>query len=149
MPIDDDDLLRARGSDPETSHAAMAAYDREKMRAASAVVVQLYRDHGPLPDFTMSALFTVAWGRACDESLHRQARNQARNHGLVRDSGQRVQNPQTKRLQIVWEACEIPAPDVPCCPTCGRVLRTPQLQARADAQQAGTDFDGEGPGFDA
>ena len=122
-----DDLeLHARTGDPATSHAAMAAYDRQKMENAAALVVDLHRRYGPMADYQLRTRFAAEW-TLCDQSLYRQARNQARNKGLIRDSGQRVVCPETQRRQVVWEACDAPAPLVHRCPTCGKLTRRSTL----------------------
>jgi hypothetical protein len=124
MTVPEDDLLlRARTSDPETSHQAMAAYDREKMKGAVACVIQLFRTHGPMADYQLRHAFAQAWPHPCCDHLYQQARSIARDQGRVRDTGARVRNPETHRQQIVWEACHQPPVDIQLCPTCGHVLR--------------------------
>jgi hypothetical protein len=115
-------VLLARGSDPSTSHEAMAAFSKERMQSAVTLVVALFRIHGRMADYTLRDRFQTAWPNG-DDSLYRQARNQARNQGHVRDSGLRERNPHTRRNQIVWEACDDTPPEVEICPTCGGVIR--------------------------
>jgi hypothetical protein len=115
--------LHARTDDPETSHASMAAYDVDQMRSAMALVVRLHRRHGPMAEFELLPRFRDAWPGHADESLHRQARNQARNAGLISNSGMQRLNPITHRKQVVWEARAGRPPALTRCPTCGRVRR--------------------------
>jgi hypothetical protein len=115
--------LRARASDPETSTAAMEQYDEARMQSAAGVVLWLHREFGPLAEFELLELFRDRWDGPCDESLHRQARNQLRNEGLIRDSGRRKKNPKTNRMQVMWEACDQAKPTLQKCPTCGHVTR--------------------------
>ena len=114
-------VLQARHGDPETSHAAMASLDEERMRNVAAVAEWLHRTRGPLADFEFRAAFTevVPYG---DQSLYRRARCIARDAGRIRDSGMRKENPTTGRKQILWEACDLAPVHVDKCPTCGHVL---------------------------
>jgi hypothetical protein len=115
--------LFARGSDPETSHAAMAAFDRETMRSAMATVVRIHQQQGPIADYELRGLFAAAWAFPCCDHLYQQARSAARDQGLIRDSGQRRVNPATNRKQVVWEACDEAAPIIERCQSCGHLLR--------------------------
>jgi len=121
----DDDLpLFARGSDPETSHEAMAAYDRARLRSAIDVVVTLHREQlGGLADYELRAAFEARWQQPCCDHLYQQARSSARDKGLIRDSGERRVNPTTNRRQVVWEACAEAPPMIDRCSACGHVLR--------------------------
>ena len=123
MELDDPELLRARHSDPSTSHEAMAAFGKERMEAASRLVVRIFRELGPMADFQFRPEFEAAWAQRCDDSLHRQARRTARDRGHIRDSGVRIVHPATNRRQIVWEWCQDAPPVVTCCPTCGSLIR--------------------------
>lgn len=118
-----DVALAARTSDPETSRDAMAAYDEDRMRSAMDCVVRLHRERGPMAGFELKAAFAAAWGRPCDDSLHRQARNQARRNGWIRNTGRRRTCPSSGQEQIVWEACHEAPPAIQRCETCGAVLR--------------------------
>jgi ribosomal protein S27E len=111
----------ARSSDPETSHLAMAEFDREKIKDAVDVCVWVHRRFGPLADFQYYPLFKEYLGRKCCDHLHQQARSIARDRGLIRDTGQKIRCPETGKLQTVWEACAIAAPTIDRCPTCGKV----------------------------
>jgi hypothetical protein len=118
------EVLRARNGDPDTSQAAMAAYDRDTLRAASDLVVMLHREHGPLADYELQALFRAAYTRPCCDHLYRQARSTARDRGQIRDSGERRVNPVTHREQIVWAYCDAEPVPVERCESCGRVCRS-------------------------
>lgn len=115
--------LHARTSDPDTSHEAMETYDQGRMRSAVQVVVQLFRDRGPMSDYQLRDAFAQAWMTPCDDSLHRQARSVARDKGLIRDTGERSVNPTTGRRQVVWGACHDEAPQLQRCHSCGHILR--------------------------
>jgi len=115
--------LHARQSDPSTSHAAMAAYDKDRMANAVAFVVDLYRRHGQMADYQLQQRFREEWTAPCCDHLYRQARSSARDKGLIRDTGTTAVNPETKRQQIVWERCDEPAPHIARCPTCGGLTR--------------------------
>lgn len=124
-PKDDDDdfILQARHGDPETSHEAMEDYDKAKMSEASACVVRIYQEHGPLADFQLKPIFDSEWGHDCSFHLYRQARSVARDLGKIVDSGERLLNPETNRLQIIWEFATGKPIKIHKCPTCGHVLR--------------------------
>lgn len=116
-------VLRARVSDPDTSQAAAASYDRDKLAGASRLAERLHRDHGPLADYEYRPLFLDAYEGKCCAHLYRQARSTARDAGRIRDSGTKKVNPETGRQQVVWEYCDGTAPEIKKCPTCGHVLR--------------------------
>lgn len=116
-------VLRASHCHPDTSHAAMAAYDKETLQGAAALVVSLHQQYGPLADFELAVLFERHYDKPCCVNLYRQARSAARDQGQIRDSGVRKKNPTTNRLQVVWEHCDIPPLEIPTCPTCGALLR--------------------------
>jgi hypothetical protein len=122
---DDDDLpLFARGSDPETSHEAMAAFDRDTMRSAMAVVVDLHRTRGPMADYELKTAFEVAWAGPCCDHLYQQARSSARDAGQIRDTGETRVNPATNRRQVVWAYDPVGTPLViERCHACGHLLR--------------------------
>jgi hypothetical protein len=125
-PVEEEDTLQARTGDPDTSHASMAAYDRERLTRAMGVVIALHKREGPLADFELKALFTAEYPEPCCDHLYRQARSMARDKGHIRDSGQRKVNPTTKQQQVVWEWCDGEPIAIPLCPLCGHVLRRPQ-----------------------
>jgi hypothetical protein len=120
-------VLQARGSDPETSHAAMQAFDAETMMQSATLAADLHRAHGPMADFEFHEVWNRAWfeahGVTPSGHLYQQARSVARDFGQIRDSGTRKRNPGTGRQQVVWEACDEPRLTIRQCPTCGHVLR--------------------------
>lgn len=121
--------LYARRSDPATSHAAMAAFDREVMASARAIAIRLHEAHGPMADYEYEPLFRVTWGRPCSAHLYRQARSAARDQGRIRNSGLTRRNPLSGREQVVWEASADASPLVKRCPTCGRIIARTQPPA--------------------
>lgn len=125
-PVLPEPILRARTADPETSHAAMAAYDAERLLDAAALAVALHREHGALADFEFKRLFDAAYQGPCCDHLYRQARSAARDRGQIRDSGLRRVNPATNRQQVVWECCAHEPVDIRRCAACGHVLRREQ-----------------------
>jgi hypothetical protein len=125
--LEDPVVLRARGSDPETSHASMATYDQERMASAIDCVVGLYRARGPMADYELAVAFAATWTEPCSIHLYRQARSAARDKGLIFDSGERRINPTSNRQQVVWAFHIGPAPVIERCVTCGHVLRRREL----------------------
>lgn len=95
--------VKARTTDPLTSHAAAAALQvNTRLRGESVeIVVQLLDRHGPMTDLELAPLFLVE-KRRCSPHLHRMARKWGRELGLVRDTGDRRTNSTTKRAGIVW-----------------------------------------------
>lgn len=117
------DNLRARRGDPETSHEAMAVYDREKMENAVNCVIHLYRENGPMADYQLKELFSKTWGDDCSPHLYRQARSMARDRGSVVATDEWAINPISNRRQIIWAYCDDPHPVViRHCPTCGKII---------------------------
>jgi hypothetical protein len=115
--------LYARQSDPETSHDSMAAYDRRRMSAAVSMVVSIFEECGRLADYELQGRFEAAFAAPHSLHLYRPARSVARDRGRIRDSGDRIVNPTSRRRQIVWESCHAPAPEIVKCPTCGHLMR--------------------------
>ena len=124
-PDDDLPLFHARNSDPDSSHQSMGKMDRQRMSEAMNLTVELHRKHGPMTDFEFWPLFYAARGRVREpgEHYHQEARSKARDNGFIRDTGTKRRDPRTKRDVIVWEACNIPPPEIVRCPTCGGVTR--------------------------
>ena len=118
-----DIVLRARASDPETSHAAMAAFDKGTMSKAATLVAELYQAHGPMADYQLRDLFEEAYPHPHCRHLYQQARSTARDRGQLRDSGEKRRNPASKRWQVVWEAYDGPPPVLQRCTCCGQLMR--------------------------
>jgi hypothetical protein len=117
-------VLRARTSDPTTSHAAMARMNREQFASATELAAKIHRAHPRgLADFEYKPLFMRAWAKPCSEHLYRQARSAARDRGLIRETVNERLNPASNRQQVVWEYCEDVPPTIQRCVTCGHVLR--------------------------
>lgn len=122
VPPDDDIVLNARRTDPETSHESMAAYDPERMRSAMDYVIAMYRQQGPMADYEAQPMFDRTFQLLHDESLYRQARNQAIRKGFIYDTDERRVNPTTNRRQVVWAFRQGEAPSILRCHACGHVL---------------------------
>src|SRR5262245_11601982 len=115
--------LHARQGDPETSHEAMRAYDRARMRSAMHCVATLYKTHGSMADFGLRAVFEKAGTAPCCDDLYQQARSSARDRWCIVDTGERRVNPETGRRQVVWAVGQGDAPVIQRCELCGHVLR--------------------------
>ena len=75
----DGDTVRARRSDPETSHAAADSSNREGSRV---VVLAVLREHGPLADHEMVA-FAESHGSRFTAARLRTARHELVGEGAV------------------------------------------------------------------
>ncbi len=115
--------LHARSSDPGTSHDSMAAYDRDRMKSASMLVIELHQRHGPMALFELEPLFAEAFQRPHAPNLPRQARRTAGDRGKLHNTGRRKLNPATNCEGEVWEYGEGPAPEIHRCPACGGLLK--------------------------
>lgn len=116
-------VMQARGSDPETSHAAMAAFDPDRMGDAAKFAERLHLTYGPMADFQYKKAWDRDYPHECSPHLYRQARSVARDSGRIRETTERRTNPESLRDQIVWEACDVVPPIIKRCPMCGHVLR--------------------------
>lgn len=118
--------LFARRSNPETSQDAMAKMDRKKVSAAVDAIVRMLTERGPMADWQQAVLWPTFYQEPCCDHLYRQARSVARDMGKVRATVERRQNPNTGRMQVVWEVCNGEPIQVCRCPTCGGVMRKNQ-----------------------
>lgn len=117
-------MPRARQSHPETSQEAMDSLDERTMRIAAEMAIQVFRTHGPMPDYLFKPLFLAVWNRPASDSMHRMARSIARDMGFIVDTKLRVVNPATKRRQVLW--AYVPDPKPPLlhrCPYCNTMTR--------------------------
>lgn len=83
-------VVRARATDPETSHEAAEEFERDQSRAqlSVAAVVLILKDHGPLTDFQIREAWPKVWGsKAWSYTLPCKARHWARLAGLVKHDG--------------------------------------------------------------
>ena len=82
--------VRARNTDPETSHQAALAFEEDQPRAQRSVacVVLILKARGPLSDFGIRDVWSEFWGaKAWSFTLPSKARHWARQQGLVKHSG--------------------------------------------------------------
>ena len=124
QPLFDDDsepVLRARSSDPDTSHEAMASYDPERMKSASTLAVLLHRVHGPMALFELEPLFAEAWGQKCAPNVPRMGRKTAGDAGILRPTGEKRINPVSGNACDVWQYKPGPPPKILRCSECGGI----------------------------
>lgn len=118
--------VRARTSDPETSHyAARKLEEKEECNQTSiATVLAILTDHPNINDFQLRSYWIEYHPEhiiTC-ENLPRNARDWARKQGKVRKTG-RNKNISTGRPCDTWSV-GTPEPDLrERCPHCGRVMR--------------------------
>ena len=112
--------VRARTTDPETSHQAALDFDGNQNKASLSVacVVMILKAYGPLSDFAIRDAWTEFWGsRAWSFTLPSKARHWAREQGLVKHAG--FSTHQGRKVRT-WElgrdeAFLEPAPRCGCC----------------------------------
>lgn len=79
----------------DTSRAAAKAVE-PKAGTLQAEVLRVLREHGPLATFEMP--------RLCDATYRslQPRTSELRRLGLIRDTGQRREDPETRKMAIVW-----------------------------------------------
>lgn len=95
--------VRARRTDPKTSHMAAAEFEASGQQQLSVkTVVDILKDRGaPMTDFNISAMWHKYWPRPkWSHSLPAKARLWARQAGLVRHAGYGLHGPRTV---MSWE----------------------------------------------
>ena len=118
--------VRARDTDPDTSHEAAAAFEGDQTKAAGSVqtVVRILANHGPLTDFEISEYWPMYWAAPFSYSLPSKARHWAREQGLVKRVGYGSHN---KRKVILWGLGKDELTEPVCCPTCERFTRSEKV----------------------
>lgn len=120
--------VRARNTDPETSHQAALAFedDQPKAQRSVACVVLILKCHGALSDFEIRELWSEYWGpKPWSFTLPSKARHWAREAGLVKHSG--LGTHQGRRVRL-WdlgrdETLLVPAAKCECCGQTIKVLK--------------------------
>lgn len=90
--------VRARRTDPKTSHMAAAEFEASGQQQLSVkTVVDILKDRGaPMTDFNISAMWHKYWPKPkWSHSLPAKARLWARQAGLVRHAGYGLHGPRT------------------------------------------------------
>lgn len=98
--------VRARPSDPWTSHAAASSIAIDKLRASQQAVLDCYRKHGAMHHGRLVAVYladlrAAGWPLQSESGL-RTRTSELVGRGLLKDSGEVVVLP-SKRKSIVWE----------------------------------------------
>lgn len=112
--------VRARTTDPETSHQAALDFEGKQTKAQRSVscVVLILKDHGPMSDFDLRNHWDAYWGpNRWSFTLPSKARHWARQQGLVKHTG--FGEHQGRRVRL-WglgldENLFKPAPRCECC----------------------------------
>lgn len=117
--------VRARTTDPETSHQAALDFEGNQNKASLSVacVVMILKAYGPLSDFAIRDAWTEFWGsKAWSFTLPSKARHWAREQGLVKHAGFSTHQGRKVRTWSLGrdEAFLAPAPRCECC---GQVIR--------------------------
>lgn len=117
--------VRARRTDPETSHEAAAAFEANQTKAqrSVAVVVHIIRTRGPLTDFQIRDLWPAYWGAvAWSYTLPCKARHWARQQGLVKHQGHgRHQGRRVRLWAIGRDEAFLEQPQI--CECCGQRIK--------------------------
>lgn len=117
--------VRARTTDPETSHQAALNFEQNQTKAQRSVatVVKILQDHGALTDFQIRDLWGSYWPGTWSYTLPCKARHWAREAGLVRFTGQFGQH-QGRKVRL-WSSGRdvLYLEPKPVCPHCGQTLK--------------------------
>lgn len=117
-------IVRARTSDPDTSHQAAFEFELNQTKAQRSVatVVAILKEHGKLSDFEIRALWENYWeSSAWSYTLPCKARHWARQAGLVKHAGYGEHEGRKVRT---WEIGLDPALSRDeVCPCCGQKIR--------------------------
>jgi hypothetical protein len=119
--------VRARRSDPETSHQAAFEFENKQAKAQRSVatVVELLRRLGHLSDFDLRDAWELAWKGKWSFTLPSKARHWARQAGLVRHDGFTTHEGRKVRLWTLGRDEDfLTPPEV--CPCCGQRKRGSQ-----------------------
>ena len=117
--------VRARNTDPETSHQAALDFEGNQSKASLSVacVVLILQDRGPLTDFGLRDAWTEFWGsREWSFTLPSKARHWAREQGLVKHAGFGEHQGRRVRLWALGRDDQFLAP-APRCECCGQPIR--------------------------
>ena len=123
-------IVKARATDPETSHAAAHEFSRnqKKIQRSIDTVVTILNLHGLLSDFGIREKWAEYWGPGkWSYTLPSKARHWARGKGLVKRDGHGIH---LGRKVIMWSIGRDEAfldESAPVCPTCGRKLKKNKL----------------------
>ena len=120
--------VRARNTDPETSHQAALDFEGNQSKAQRSVacVTLILKDHGALSDFAIRDLWAAYWGSpAWSYTLPSKARHWAREQGLVKHDGFGEHQGRRVRLWALGRDDTFLQP--PCiCSECGQTIRRPR-----------------------
>lgn len=129
LPLDltsDRVVVRARRTDPETSHEAAADFEQKQTKAQRSVtcVVRILQDHRrPMSDFEIRTVWPRFWGAdKWSYTLPCKARHWAREAGLVKHDGFGLHQGRRVRRWAIGKDEDFLASQQKC-PCCGRVMR--------------------------
>ena len=96
----------ARATDPDTSHAAAASIDPDRLRASQRAVLECLNEHGPLTDYMLFARYVTyravnGWPQQSPSGF-RTRRRELVDAGLVVSDG-KLPLP-SGRMSYVWRA---------------------------------------------
>lgn len=115
--------VRARNTDPETSHQAALAFEDDQPKAQRSIlcVVEILRSYGPLSDFEIRDVWSKYWGdRKWSFTLPSKARHWAREAGLVKHNG--YGKHQGRRVRL-WALGRDEVPLKMRCECCGQKIK--------------------------
>lgn len=93
----------ARNTDPDTSHAAAATIRESRSAALRRVILNLFRDHGPMTDHDVAFRYDCLPGASdVSDSGLRTRRAELVADGALVDTGRREPSPTSGRAAIVW-----------------------------------------------
>lgn len=112
--------VRARNTDPETSHQAALDFENNQSQASRSIacVVLILKELGPMTDFDIRSKWESYWGTGkWSFTLPSKARHWAREQGLVKHAGFGTHQNRRVRLWAIGRDDKFlePAPRCECC----------------------------------
>jgi hypothetical protein len=123
--------VRARRSDPETSHQAALDFESNQPKAQMSVacVMLILKQYGkPMSDFQIREVWPKFWGKAYSYTLPSKARHWAREAGLVKHDGFGVHYGRQVRTWSIGRDNLFLTPDA-ICECCGQKIRRQERMA--------------------
>lgn len=122
--------VRARKTDPETSHQAALEFEQDQTKAQRSVatVAEMILKHGPMTDFQIREYWPRFWIGSWSYTLPSKARHWARQAGIIKHVGFGQHQGRRVRLWGMGRDNEFLAPPE-LCPHCGHPMKPTKASA--------------------